>query len=195
MSSETNVRKWRRVRSLALATAAVAGSGALLPGPAEAAKSNLGGGAVTGSVVFVPPGIPPAGQPCVATAFTVEAVAPAFVLNTVITGYLGLITITGTGTTDCTSATISGGELTLTVTGEGPTGSRVDCALTGGFTRIGVEVAVQLAGDCTVNNYGTGTVQFLSDLVFVPTPPGAGITQPILTAEFEGAFVVIPSQS
>jgi hypothetical protein len=189
-----NRLRWRRARGLGMAVTLVV-SPFLLPSHAEAARSNLGGGAVHGSVVFAPPGIPPAGQPCVPVSFTVNATAPTFVLNTVITGYAGLITITGSGATDCTSTTVSGGTLALTVTGEGPTGSRVDCQLAGGFTRLAVEIVVQLTGPCVVNQYGTGPVQFLSNLLFTPLPPGAGVTQPVLTANFDGAFVVVPAQS
>lgn len=185
-----------RIRSLGVLAAFAVSLPILVPTGADAAKSNLGGGAVHGTAVFAAPGIPPAGQPCVAISFTVNGVAPAFVMNTVITGYLGLINITGTGSTDCTSATVSGGDLSLSATGSGPTGSEIACGpLVGGFTRIGVEVAVQIAGPCTVNQYGTGDVQFLADLVFTPTPPGAGVTQPILTANFDGVFTVVPAQS
>ena len=168
----------------------------LAPTGAQAVKSNLGGGVVHGTTIFDPPGIPAAGQPCQPVSFSLDAESPAFVMNTVITGYLGVIEITGTGNTDCTSTTVSGGDLVLSITGEGPTGSRVNCpVLEGGYTRVGVEVLVQLTGECIVNEYGTGPVQFISELVFTPLPPGAGVTGPVLEANFDGVFAVVPAQS
>lgn len=189
--------KASRIRSLGMLAAALAVSIPLLtPTGANAAKSNLGGGVVHGTTVFDPPGIPAAGEPCQPVSFSVEGQSASFMMNTVITGYLGAIQITGTGNTDCTSATVSGGDLTLRITGEGPTGSRVDCpVLDGGYTRIGVEVIVQLTGECVVNEFGTGLVQFVSELVFTPLPPGGGVTGPVLEANFDGAFAVVPAQS
>jgi hypothetical protein len=164
-----------------------------MPLPATAdTPANVGGGGVTGTAQFESPGIPPATAECRPTKFELEnTTAPAFVLNTVITGYLGEIVLTGGGEAECTALTTSGGTLTLAAEGNGPTGSKVECpVLDGTFTREGVEVVVVLTGDCTVNAFGTGKVEFLATLTFVPTPRDDGH---VMTADFHGNFLVRPA--
>jgi hypothetical protein len=119
-------------------------------------------------------------------------------MNTVITGFVGELALTGNGTTTCGSAIASGGSLELTVGGRGPTGSQFDCAtLTGTFDRTAVVVRVTLEGSCVVNQFTRGTlaVQFLSQLVFTPLPPGAGVTGNIMTSNFDGTFAVFPANA
>lgn len=182
------IRRATTVVALALSVSFVFPSGA----PATT-KANVGGGVVEGTAVFDAPGIPPASANCQPTRFTLQgATATGVVLNTVITGFPGQMTITGEGRASCTSVVNSDGPLTITVTGTGPTGSQVDCpALAGTFTRVGLATAVVLSGDCTVNQFGTGRVEFIASLGFVPAQPDS--TGHIPSADFAGTFVVRPT--
>lgn len=182
-------------------------------GPATAtASQNVGSGAVTGSLAFASPGVPPAGQPCTATSFTLSGMSTNFVYNTVIMGYLGNVNISGAGGSACEGTSGGSGSLTLTdVRGTGTTGSRIECAnptlspptkLTGGYTRTGTDVEAVVGGTCTINGY-SAPVLFSFHGAFEPsgfgvggTPPSLtapGLNAPITQAMFQGAFVVEPA--
>lgn len=185
-------RKWRRAGKGVLAAAVVAL--VMAPTPSHASR-NIGAGVVHGTVQFDSPGLAQAGQPCVPGTFDLVATGAAGAMNTVITGYVGTLSITGEGTTNCGSATASGGTLRVFVTGTGPTSSQIDCGpLEGFFTRAVLEIVVLVTGSCTINKYGTAPIQFLANLVFSPAtdPPGQGVNQSIMTANFDGPFVLAP---
>jgi hypothetical protein len=196
-----------RTRILALFTVLGAFIPLVAPSGAQAAKYNIGGGVVHGVTEFEGAGLPPVGAPCVVGVddvdFTVDGLAPSFVYNTVITGYAGAIHIGGGGTSVCAEGAVRTGSLKLTITGTGPTGSQIACGdiegeeLTGGFTRVGSVVTVEIFGECKVNSYGTARIQFLSTLQFTPfDPTGAGTGQTyIKKAFFDGEFVLVPAES
>lgn len=190
------IGRWSRARSLVI-VGLLAGS-IFVPTNANASR-NIGAGVVHGTAQFVAPGLPPANATCQSADFDlVDSLAIGVVLNTVITGFTGELALTGGGETTCGSAAFSGGSLTLTVSGTGPTGSQLDCAtLNGNFERTAVVVRVTLDGSCIVNQFtrGTTAVQFLAQLVFTPLPPGAGVTSHIMTANFDGTFAVFPASA
>lgn len=178
-----------------VAVTAVAATALLVPGTQAQAGSNMGGGALLGNVFFNGSGVPKAGDPCVSTSFTLSGTAPGAVVNTVLTGHAGPITLTGSGgSSNCETTGLGAGTLTVAAHGVGPTGSRIDCnSLTGGFIRIGTEVQVSVTGNCVINQFAAGTVTFLAVVQFVPTNPGGGVTTSVTTAAFAGNFVVIPA--
>ncbi len=155
--------------------------------------STVGAGSATGAVSFAAPGVPKTGDPCAATSFSLSGSSEAFAINTVITGYAGPVTLTGSGSSTCESTSAASGLLTLTASGTGPTGSTVQCtSLTGGYTRVATDVIAQLGGTCVVNNY-PARVTFVFRGQFVPTGVGAGVTTSIRTATFAGGFAVAPA--
>lgn len=197
--SSLGSRKRARRRALGLLAVLAVGVPLFSPDGAKAAKFNVGGGAVHGSVVFDDPGLSGNPDTCVPNLhFGLEALAPGVAYNTVTTGFVGDLEITGDGTSDCGTPLGSGGTLTLHVTGTGPTGSEIVCdPLSGGFSRTATAVTVDLSGSCTVNNYGTAQIQFLAVLQFTPTAPaGAPATGAnIMEAIFDGDFVIVPAAS
>ncbi len=155
--------------------------------------STVGAGSAAGTVSFAAPGVPKTGDPCAPTSFSLSGSSEAFAINTVITGYAGPITLTGSGSSSCESTSAASGLLALTASGTGPTGSTVQCTnLTGGYTRVATDVVAQLGGTCVVNNYAA-PVSFVFRGEFAPTGVGAGVTTSIRTASFDGAFLVAPA--
>jgi hypothetical protein len=156
------------------------------------ALSNVGGSVASGSAHFTQP-IPPAGQPCAATSFSLTGGSNAFTLTTidpnVISGYFGPLTFSGSGGSTCESASSGSGSLTLSATGDGS----VRCpSLTGSYTRAATDVQVTLGGACTINNVPAQVV-FAFHGEFAPTNSGGGITAPITDATFAGAVIVLPA--
>ena len=182
-------------RAVLAVVALAAGIAATSPPPAQAG-TNLGGGAVSGSVTLAGTGIPTESELCEPTTFTFDpgSTGTGVVFNTVITGHAGGITLTGSGGSACENATTATGTtMTLRAEGVGPTGSRVTCpTLTGAFIRVGPVVEVNLVGSCTVNNFGTGTVRFLAAATFVPTE-GDGVQTRIKKGAFAGTFAIVPA--
>ena len=162
--------------------------------PAPASATNVGGGSVTGTVAFTNTGgVPVATAPCRGTTFTLSGRATGIVLNTVLSGHAGDITLSGGGGSTCENAgTAAGTSLTINAIGVGPTGSRVSCSLAGSFVRVAAAVLVDVSGSCSVNYHPAGRVRFLAEVVFTPTV-GDGITSNIRAASFAGAFSVIPA--
>lgn len=197
MSSQGSTKP-SRLRMLGVLVAFAVSVPVAAPDAARAEKFNVGGGIVHGVTVFDGDGLPPADEDCVpGLTFTVKGVAPGVVYNTVTTGFVGDLEIVGSGRSECGSATESGGTLELTITGTGPTGSEITCdPLAGGFLRNATAVRVELAGSCSVNNYGTAEIQFLAQLQFTPSEPvGAAVTEPVKKAFFDGDFVIVPAAS
>lgn len=172
--------------------------------------SNVGFGVVQGLVTFDDGAtLPPGGETCDTTSWTFEGTAdPGFALNTVITGYVGPITITAEGGAECENAESGSGELTLTASGDGPTGSEVDCPpapdpgdpenppLSGTFQRVGSTVLVDVRGACEVNNFGIASVRFISTGEFIPSDAdgipavGPGVTEHVKYATYTGIFTI-----
>ncbi|MDQ3756878.1 MAG: hypothetical protein M3394_03410 [Actinomycetota bacterium] len=191
------VRIGRRGRGRSVLGVTLLAAVMFIPTDASASR-NIGSGVVHGTAQFVAPGLPPATAVCQLADFNlVDSLAIGFALNTVVTGFVGELSLTGGGEATCGTATASAGSLSLTVTGTGPTGSQFDCPLlTGFFDRTAVVVRVTLTGRCVVNEFERGLrdVQFLSQLVFTPVPPGAGVTSNLMTSNFDGTFAVFPAE-
>jgi len=186
--SEFIVRRMRRVLPL------VALVPLALSSPAEAA--NVGGGTVMGAVSFTNVGgLPPAGADCANTTFNLhDTVAHAFILNTVITGYAGDVTLNGTGSGTCENATLGMGTLSLSGNGlVATTGSNISCpTLSGTYIRVLTELTTVLFGDCSVNSFPMTRVTFIAEVNFLPDNVGADLDDPVLTATFQGGFTVSP---
>jgi hypothetical protein len=89
-----------------------------------------------------------------ASSLAINAKATGFVLNTVITGDVGDITVRGGGSGPCRTTM----PVTLSANGVGPTGSKLACpTLTGTYSNTGTTVAVTVTGTCRINNYPTNT--------------------------------------
>jgi len=175
----------------------------------ETVKVTSGGGVVHGIATFGNDRFGNTGLPSTCTVggagddvpFTVDAWAPNFAYNTVITGFVGVVHITGSGNSECATSPTRTGSVDLTITGTGPTGSKIDCPLLKGtFIRAGTAVAVEISGLCTINNWATSKITFNSALQFTPFDPvGSGVSvspvinaPPIVRAYFDGPFVLFP---
>ena len=164
--------------------------------PAQAAGAgHAGAGVASGSLTFTNAGgLPPVGAPCVPTTFNVSStLSGAVVVSTVIVGYAGLITLSGSGASLCENATLGSGSLSLAATGVGLNpANRISCpSLRGSFVRLLAEATVVIAGSCTVNGIATANITFVAEVTFAPGTVGtAGITTPITNALFQGAFAV-----
>lgn len=177
--------------------------------------TNVGGGVMSGKATFTTPaaGVPGVGQTCGSSVVTVEAEAPMFALNTVLTGYLGPIDIEAQGSSNCETAASGQGDIvSATVTGTGPTGSEISCpSMTGEYSRIGTVAIVQVTGDCIVNLFSISDTSIVGTLVVVPTEsdyetldPEAGRpddptttdvneSKPVKYGRLDGPFVVVPA--
>lgn len=153
---------------------------------------TTGGGAVAGVVEFAPPGIPPTMGVCEASSSTFELESAAAVFNTAVIGYVGSLTVRGSGTTDCESMRFGTGTLSVDVDGTGLTESTLSCRLTGSYTRVEVAMALTLAGDCTLNRHPVSRVVLAASLLFVPQAVDAGATTRVTRAVVGGDFVVVP---
>lgn len=194
MGGQANGRAGR-ARGVVIAVALAFAVPLLAPTGAQGA-AIVGGGAIHGTVDFDSPGLPTGA--CVNdTGFDVNGFAPSVVYNTVITGFVGALRLSGRGNSECEAATeiTRNGSLNpLTATGTGPTGSRLDCAtLSGTFNRIGTVVSVRVNGDCIVNSYRLERVNFDAVLQFTPreTAEVNGSIH-VTKAFFDGAFTLSP---
>ncbi len=143
--------------------------------------SNVGAGTLSGKVEFTSPaeGIPGALKTCVPATAQVQATAPVVVVNTVLTGFVGPVQITATGTSGCEKAEQGQGTLEIEAHGVGPTGSRLDCGpfpekpsqpkLTGVYVRVGAAITVQASGSCTINKFAISNVTFVSEIASAAT--------------------------
>lgn len=167
--------------------------------PDADAGSNVGAGTASGRVNFAGDGIPPAGESedCVATSFSLDAdltMATGLVLNTVLTGYLGDVHLSGSGASECENITGAAGDLTLTATGTGPTGSKITClTLSGDYTRAGAVVHAVLFGNCTINSFPVSRIRFIADVAFHTVNENGGVSENIRTGDFAGTFTVSPA--
>lgn len=182
----------RAMRASAVAVVAAAFLAAAAA-PASALVANVGGGVATATFHYSP-GIPPVGDECVPTTFTVAGRANPFTLTTastgiVVSGYGGPLDFSGTGSSSCDSASNDGGSITLTATGD----HSVSCPnLTGTYTRVATDFLATLGGICTINGVPS-SVGFLLRGELVPTNTGGGTTTPITDAQFTGAVGVTPT--
>lgn len=162
----------------------------VLPDPTR--PPNVGGGPITGSVAFTPPGVPPIDEQCAATDFDITGSSEAAWVNGSGEVYLGPLTLTGDGGSDCEHAGAGSGTLTVSAVGESDVGSLACGPLDGSYTRALTDMTVIVSGDCEINGFEVVRVSFVAKVEVRPAPDGAGITEPVMTAEFDGAFNVIP---
>jgi hypothetical protein len=182
---------WRRgIYPLA---ATVLGAILIAPGVAAAAN-NIGGGTATGTVHFTQP-VPPLGQTCAPTSFTLSGGTDTFTLTTVdltgidVSGYGGYLTFSGSGSSGCESAEQGSGSLTISAKGD----DSVSCpTLTGTYIRLLSHVDYTAAGGCTINGV-PAQISFTFQGEFAPTNNGGGVTAPITDATFAGAVAVFPA--
>lgn len=157
-----------------------------------AAISNIGGGTLTATIVYSNP-IPPLGEPCSSTSFTLSATAVESTVTTVdptvISGYLGEMTMSGSGQAACESTSSGSGTLTLSAQG----GSSVLCqSLNGSYTRLATGFQAVVGGECSINGVTAGVSLTLQGQI-VPTDEGGGVTTPITSADLVGAVAVTPA--
>ena len=140
-------------------------------------NKNVGTGSLSGTVSYRDAGLPGVGEACEPTAFDLKGTtSQTFILNTVITGYLGTLRISGSGSSACENVAGGSGELAVKVTGLGPTGSRIDCpaardpgALAGTYARTLTSVSLTVEGQCIINNYNRAPAyRFEAEAAFAP---------------------------
>lgn len=184
----------RRGRVAVLLGTAALVAGVLSLPQAQAAGSNIGAGAASGSVTFDPLYPVPPGPECGQTSFTLQGESTAIVANTIIKGYFGGIDLTGSGGSDCETATSGAGSLTISVRSTGNDFLRCD-GLTGSYSRVLTDVHTQLGGTCTVNNLSGIPVTLVFHGQFIPDglTEGAGSEEPVTSAQFAGAYTLFPA--
>lgn len=176
--------------------------------------SNIGFGAYAGSINYTNPvpravnsASPTVTEPCVPTTFTISGSTPVsatFVFNTALTGHLGTLNWSGTGSSTCETALGGAGAITLTnVQGVGPTNSKIDCAnpskvpattLTGGYTRTATDFEAVLGGRCIINGPPGFDAAVLFSLRGEWEPePGTGVTTSTTKASIQGVILVQPA--
>lgn len=205
ISSERSTGSLRRsVIVLALSLALVAFvSGSV---DAQTTSNNIGGGEAHGSVSFDSPGVPQLFAPCRAVDFDLDGGSEATLVLNVTTsggggaveGYAGEVELNGSGHGFCEGASSGSGTLAITIPkATAANGSTIECeSLQGGYVRVGPDVEAVLGGECAVNaNPIPVMVVFRGE--FVPTGGSGlsqpGLSEPIMNADFDGAFVIMPA--
>lgn len=160
------------------------------------ANDTVVAGVVSGLVTFAAPGVPPAGQPCVATSLTFSGTAQVAGTTGSADAWAGAVGLTGTGGAVCESADrATNTSLTVSVFPYATlVGSpSLSCTnLVGSYTRVGTTVHVDVAGTCTDNGVSTAGFNIFVDGEFLPSGgTSAGITQPVMGATFAGSVVAI----
>lgn len=202
-------RPVRRVAiSRVLAASALAALAVLaLPSMAAAdgpwlSPTTVGLGTLDGKVTY-DEAVPATGESCAARAFDLEATATSFAFNTVIVGHVGEIKLSGSGASECESASAGSGTISFRMVGNGPTGSKLRCPppdslepLVGTYERTGAAMSISVAGHCWINNYRTTPVTIEATVGFAPTNPPAGVAAPMSEGDIDGAFnVALPEDS
>lgn len=188
------MRTWGRLTAVFIVAVALAVPAAAAVHP-SVDPMNAGGGVARGTLAFEGTRLPAVGAPCRTVTFTLTAAASQVAVNSVIAGYAGPVTLTGTGSGACESMTVGEGTMTLRLYGRNETTlSEVECpTLSGRYARLAGDMTLNLAGECTVNRFGAGVVLLTARLAMVPTAPGAGVLTSVAAADVDGAFVVVPN--
>jgi hypothetical protein len=163
---------------------------AALAFPAGAAASlydgmyTLGGGSASGSFDYSG-GVP--SSSCAPTSFQVSATSASFSqFITVLDGYVGPLTISGSGASSCETALNGSGTLQLSVSGRGPTDSTLQCAqLTGSYSRSDGALSATVSGTCVDNNFPTKETFTLGGAI---EPAGLASDSSPVTETFQGAL-------
>lgn len=148
-----------------------------------------GAGDLHGDLGYTSSGIPPG--PCVPTEFEMDARSEAAVVDAAITGFVGELDIDGAGSAPCEDLMVGAGELTLDVSGVGPTNSTLSCPhLSGSFLRIGTSFTAELTGECEINEFATGPTTWSIAAQIASDEVGGGVTTSIRQATLAGSFTV-----
>jgi hypothetical protein len=198
----------RKFTRLVVLTCAIAGTVAI-PHPA-AAVTDIGGGALRGTVVFSNP-VPPINTPCRPTDFTFDMSGVISITASSVNTFTGVVEknfantttaqnsgIHGTGHSNCENASAGGGTITvdaITATNPLVQVNKFDCdPMVGNYVRTFTDVTVIVAGQCRVVGAAVGHVSFVVRGEFLPTQPGAGITTPVGEATFGAGFAIVPTE-
>jgi len=186
-------------RLLAIAAPAIAVVVAALP--AAALNDTVGGGAVSGGVVFTTGNVPVISSPaCVTDFWTFNGSAPTVLFNVNESQYAGSIGIYAQGNSCATTSLEAGAITALSASGSNtPLGigtMSASCNLIPGnnniYVRLGTHVILLVNTNCYVNSWGAPNTTFVATGEFLPTT-GDGVNFPITAASFTGAFTVFPS--
>ncbi len=151
--------------------------------------ATVGAGTVVATLDYDPPGLPRIA--CGPTRFDLAGQAGAAVFDVVVSGFAGLLSVTGHGASSCEDAALGAGTLTLSAHGVGPSGSRLLCdSVTGPYRRVGTQLVATLSGGCLVNGFDTGPLTWTFGVETPPLDTGPGTTAPITRTRFDGGFAV-----
>lgn len=177
---------------------------------------NAGGGVAMGTIDYTGALLPKAAAVCARNlTFTLGNgddsaggwQSQAFVVNTVISGYAGPVTISGGGhsNTSCESYSLGGGRMTVELTGfNNLTEAKLSCedigdpskssSLSGQYTRVLTDLTVVLTGRCLVNDFATGVVTFVGRIQATPSDlqGGEGYQRSVKTMTTNGVFELAP---
>jgi hypothetical protein len=155
--------------------------------------SNVGTGAFTGSVSYSPALPALTDGTCVATTFSVSASSADGLITSAPALFAGFINFSGSGSSTCENTEHGTGTMTLSAQGLGALGTTLSCPQLGGtYLRLGMHLIANDRGVCTINSI-TDSISFSFVANLVPSA-GAGVTGPIATAGFDGAFTVALAQ-
>ena len=207
-----------------LLAVALAGGAAVLAAtaavPASAAGFNTGAGEATVFVNFPGPTyIPPLGAPCGPVSFNLAGSGTGTVLNSVLSDFVGVFPLNGTGGDQCanteddlgaTTFTFNGFDAVYNITQYAYSEFNCPTGLTGSFFRVGLHTHVDITGSCIISNTVAGTTHFLSEGEFIPGVPkevpvpanpvipvggGSGSAgDPVNSGVYYGAFAMVPQQ-
>lgn len=151
---------------------------------------TVGGGVIAGSIDFGTLGIPP--SICEPSASTWLMQSEAAVFNTAVVGFVGPVSIEGSGTSGCESVLFAEGFVSLVAEGSGPLESTLSCTLSGPYTRAHSALVLHLSGECEINQHPITRVTVASTLGFSPTAVDGGLTTRPSEAVIAGSFTVVP---
>lgn len=159
------------------------------------AGGTLGGGPLRGGMSYDDSGVVPATWPCTPIEFDLSASSPvAATANLGIIGYVGPVSVTGRGESDCETVAGGSGSMSLDLSGfQSLTESEIDCMnLRGAYVRTATDLRVTVEGSCTMNAFTTDplVLTFVFEAVPPTGPAGVGVTRPLHRWSLEGAFAV-----
>lgn len=157
-----------------------------------ATPRSAGAGVLFGTVHYGGAGV--SHGSCTSTAFHLQATSAGVIVHGSLVGFVGPMSVWGSGSSSCENAAYGAGTLTLTLEGIGPTESALRCsAVTGTYLRVAAVLTIQVQGGCTVNQFAAQNVRFTAALLFTPIEPGGGVVRPIHQADMEGPYAVLPT--
>jgi hypothetical protein len=148
-----------------------------------------------GAIAYGGEGVPPLGAPCRSTTFNLrDTTAYGSVVHDNFTAFVGTVSLQGSGSAICETASNGQGTITLLVKGVGSVNpaSTIHCLLSGTFIRVANQASVIVSGYCTINGFTTfSPVLFKAEITLAPDGAGAGVTSSVTSATFAGPFEVV----